>query len=166
MTDPGKIFEKYLKICALAEQGEGGEAVNARKIRDRMLREHTWLEESRKIHLQQEASQQGNYDSSYGGDMEYSTPWNDLFTAAQSVYSKVSDFAETVSQARHGAILAAACRSTARISKSGNLIVGVSIPEHIHEALEDCNNTQLRVFRNEILESIERELNQALELTD
>jgi len=50
------------------------------------------------------------------------------------------------------------------MSQAGNLIVGASIPDHILDELSSCNQTQLRVFRNTLLEEIEEHLNDALGL--
>jgi len=159
MADDDKTFEKYLKVCTLAERGEGGEAGNAARIKRKMEQEHPWLIEARA------AKEQAPEESAFSPEPKnYSTPWGDFFTAAQTVYSRVSDFAETVSQARHGAILARACKFKVRMSQAGNLIVGASIPDHILDELSSCNQTQLRVFRNTLLEEIEEHLNAALGL--
>lgn len=163
MSDDDKIFEKYLKVAALAEQGTEGEADNARRIKHKMERDHPWLAEARRVHLAP------SEEDSFGpmpapGEPPPGPSWSDIFSAAQSVYSRVSDFAETVAKSRHGSILAAACRVTGKMSRAGNFVVGVSIPEHILEELDACNSTQLRVFRNQLLERLEAELNEALGL--
>lgn len=163
MASDDKVFEKYLKVCALAEQGDGGEASNARRIADKMAREHPWLPEAKLAH-EEAAAQQSQAPAWEGPQEPPERPWADIFSAAQNMYSRVSDFAESVSQARKGALLASACKVSARISRGGNLIVGTSIPDHILEELEECNLTQLRVFRNELLERLENQMNDALGL--
>lgn len=165
MADDNKLFEKYLKVCALSERGEGGEARNALGIKIKMERDNPWLSEALAAYRAQEADLP-EVDADPPPHEGYSVPWEGLFTAAQTVYSRVSDFAETVSHARHGAILARACKAKARMSRSGSLLVGVSVPDHILDELASCNKTQLRVFRNTILEGIEEHLNDALGLED
>ena len=163
MPDDDKIFEKYLKVAALAEQGTEGEGDNARRIKQKMERDHPWLAEARRVHLTPPEEDSFDPTRSYE-EPQPGASWADILSAAQSMYSRVSDFAETVAQSRHGSILAAACRVTGKISRSGNLVVGVSVPEHILEELEECNLTQLRVFRNQLMERLEAELNEALGL--
>ena len=162
MRNDDKVFEKYLKVAALAEQGSDGEGDNARRIMQKMEREHPWLPEARKVHLSppEEEFRPAHEPEEYPSGAS----WADIFSAAQSMYNRVSDFAETVAQSRHGSILAAACKVSGKISRSGNLVVGVSVPEHILEELEECNLTQLRVFRNQLMERLEAELNEALGL--
>jgi hypothetical protein len=156
MDSTDRLFEKYLKVKALAEGGEGGEQSNAQRIADRMEHQHAWLRGA----YEQRAQAQGQ--SAEG----FPASWYDIFTTARNVYSKVSDFADTVSQARIGSILAETVKARARISSAGNLIIGVSIPESTLDELEDCNLTQIRVFRNQVLAQYTAELNEALGLED
>jgi hypothetical protein len=164
MDSTDRLFEKYLKVKALAEGGEGGEQSNAQRIADRMEHQHAWLRGAYEQRAQEAAEA---FSEAQGQSAEgFPASWYDIFTTARNVYSKVSDFADTVSQARIGSILAETVKARARISSAGNLIIGVSIPESTLDELEDCNLTQIRVFRNQVLAQYTAELNEALGLED
>lgn len=166
MPSDDALYEKYLKVCSLAERGEGGEAANARRIAEKMARKHPWLPDARRTQAQQAHAEEMVADVPDESGEPSSPSWSDIFSTAQSLYSRVSDFAETVSQARYGALLAASCKVSARPSRAGNFILGSSIPGHVMESLLECNQTQLRVFRNELLARLEDELNEVLGLDE
>lgn len=175
--DPDKLFDRYSRIRALSEQGVGGEKDNAQRKRLQMEQQHPWL----LVHWDNvngntdEEEDEDDFEDDFEDESEeadYSelrTPqgepnWQDLFSRARELYGQASGLFDNISQARLGVRLADASPVTSRQSRSGNLLVGATIPEDVLDHLGDCNLLQLRAFRQRMLEKLGAELNELLGL--
>ena len=154
---PEKVLERYVRVKALAERGYQGEKKVAQAMAQKLRAEYPGIDAA------------SSHIDPNGGDDKYWWPgrtsqaqtggnWEKLFSYAQDFWGAASSFAETITEAARGASLATQVRLTSRVIKSGNLLIGFSMPMEVYEKVSGLNQVQKAAFKHRLLEALSVEM--------
>lgn len=173
MHDP-RIFDRYLKVRALAEQGSDGEKFNAYRIQKGLEEAHPWLRVAYAQHKtpapapppppsQAEGAQrqgpQAREDEGPTGSR-----WGDIFGFAQDAFRRTREFVDAVNETATGFALADGLAIISRSTRSGNLVVSATLKEADLDELDTFNAMQRVAFRDRALARLREQLDMILGL--
>lgn len=175
MHDP-HIFERYLKVRALAEQGTDGEKINAAKFQRSLEEKHPWLQQSYAQHRAQTATPRTPpppatpprpppaRDATPEEVRDWNSKWSSIFGFAQDAFHRARDFVDAVNDTASGFALADGLSVAARSTRSGNLVVSATLKEADLDELDTFNGMQRAAFRDRTLARLREQLDQILGL--
>jgi len=166
---------KYLKVKALADQGDPGERDNAARILRKMRADHPGVEKAAAAYLKgKEREENGGNPAPSGVWPKANDPnttrgfrfggnWEELFNFAQGVVNGAYDFANTVANAYAGRLLAEQyVRSSTKSSRAGNILITLKMSLAAYHQAQRLNAAQKQAFRQAMYEILEDELNEML----
>jgi len=166
MVDTSAIL-RYLKVRALAEQGVPGEQSNARRIMEKMERDHPGIQEAAQQYKEDlergEADPDvypAHYDQRFGGN------WENIFQFAAQAAGYAYNFAQSAVNAQQGRWLADQVDTYTRRTSTGNVIIGIRMAEEIQWRAQQMNPFQKQVFRQALHDLLSEELDDFLDDED
>lgn len=158
MVDTSAIL-RYLKVKALADQGAPGEQTNARRILNKMERDHPGIRDAAQRYKEdqerEEAEPDGypaHYEGGFGGN------WENIFEFAAQAAGYAYTFAQSAVNAQHGRWLAAHVDTYTRKTATGNTVIGIRMPEEIQWQAQQMNPFQKQMFCQALHELLDDQL--------
>jgi hypothetical protein len=159
MTDLNSIM-KYIKVKALADGGAPGERNNAQAILAKMEAENPGIKEraAAVIRAQNGETEKGRWPAGnpFSGD------WANIFQFAGQAANYAYGFAQAAVNAQYGALLANRVTSYNRNTRAGKYIIGLRMEEETYWEATSLNAAQKEMFRNELHELLDEQLNEML----
>lgn len=172
MHDP-QVFERYLKVRALAEQGTDGEKINAARFQRGLEEKHPWLSAAYARHKAQSAAPPPppsapppSRDPTPDEVRDWNSRWSSIFGFAQDAFHRARDFVDAVNDTASGYALAEGLTVASRNTKTGNLVVSATLKESDLDELDTFNAMQRVAFRDRTLARIREQLDMILGLDD
>lgn len=175
MHDP-QVFERYLKVRALAEQGSDGEKLNAARFQQGLEEKHPWL---RVAYAQyKNPAPAPPPPPAYADDVRRQSArtrddeetnnsrWSNIFDFAQDAYRRTREFVDAVNETATGFALSDGLSVTTRNTRSGNLVVSATLKEADLDELDTFNAMQRVAFRDRTLARLREQLDLILGLDD
>jgi|TARA_Y100000310_G_scaffold179903_1_gene179810 hypothetical protein len=153
---PEKVLSKYAKVQELEKRGVGGERDAAAAIAKELRAKYPGIETAA-----QQAKPQENdkyWWPGQPGGPQTGGNWERIFAYAQGVWGAASSFAETVTEAARGAALAEEVKTTSRVSRAGNLLIGFSMPIELYHKVARLSPVQQVAFRHRLHDALSEEL--------
>ena len=124
--DKTKIYERYVRVLTLCEQGVQGEQDNALRMKNKMEQQNPWLylhhqEQSR---VQQSQPQRQMFD------------WDTVFSAADQIFNTFKDFSEKTYGMQRARLLADQCVLHLQPMPDGSQQMVVVIPAEVRNLLQ------------------------------
>jgi len=169
-----QVFERYLKVRALAEQGTDGEKINAARFQRGLEEKNPWLIHAYNLHRAQTAAPPPPQPSAPppARDLtpdevrDWNSRWSNIFGFAQDAFHRARDFVDAVNDTASGYALAEGLNITSRNTKTGNLTVSTTLRESDLDELDTFNAMQRIAFRDRTLARIREQLDMILGLDD
>lgn len=149
MPDRSTII-KYLKVKALADRGDIGERDNAQRILEKMEADSPTLRRAADEFLRQASGVPDPVQAPPG--------WENIFNLMRAAAGTVFNFAETISQAYYGKIVASYVESSLRETRAGNIIIGLKMSAEVYEQAIGLNTIQRQAFRQALHQMLGAEL--------
>lgn len=170
--------QKYLKVKALAERGDGGERESAKKILAKMAKDYpgieaaalAWERKNAQSNQPPEPEPEPEPESDPFADLrdqweESQSPrsrrnWSDLIDIARAAMNNAYDFANHVANAYIGRNLAEEhVQATTKASKAGNILITLKMPVPVYtHAVQSLNEVQRQAFRQVMHELLEDQI--------
>jgi len=161
MADLNTIM-RYIKVRALAERGVGGERTNAQRKVTRMEAENPGIKQQADAVLR---AQNGSTEKPQRRQPVNPFPtgnWENIFAFAQQAATYAYNVAQTAVNAQYGTHLATQVSSYTRTTQSGRVIIGLRMEEETYWQAQSMNAAQKEMFRNELHEKLDGQLNEML----
>ncbi|MEE9365173.1 MAG: hypothetical protein V3W44_00665 [Dehalococcoidales bacterium] len=159
MTDRNAII-KYLKVKALAEEGAPGERDNAQRIKAKMEADHPGIEQKAEAYR---LAQEGVPMPHTAGHPFSRGNWENIFQFAAQAAGYAYNFAQSAVDAQFGAELAEEVRVYNRNTRSGRFVITLSLARETYQQAKHLNPAQREMFRNELHEFLDGQLDDLLE---
>ncbi len=179
MYDP-QIFERYLKVRALAEQGTDGEKINAARFQRGLEEKNPWLLTAYAQYRAQSATPPPQPSAAppprpppppgRGSTPEevrdWNSKWSSIFGFAQDAFHRARDFVDAINDAATGYNLADGLSVTTKNTRTGNLVVSATLKEADLDELDTFNAMQRVAFRDRTLARLREQLDMILGLDE
>lgn len=123
--DKEKIYQRYVSVLNLCQQGVDGEKENALRMKTKMERTNPWL-----IMYHQERTRPQPQPNGRGG-----FDWGSVFTAADQIFSTIKDFSDAAYGMQRARLLADQC-IVHHSDVGGNLQLTITVPSQVRHLLK------------------------------
>jgi hypothetical protein len=146
-----KTLSRYLKVKALAEEGEAGEKDAARRIMERLEGQYPDLAEAAAAHVSRQAAKAREAARPAQAPARQrpsrARNWGELFRYAADVYETVQEVVGEAADARYGQTLAEEDVEFSGGSRQGNVFIRLKMSFGTVQEARDLNVIQRESFR-------------------
>lgn len=160
------VLRKYISVRKLASHGEPGEREAAVQAMGRLEAKYAGIRKEADDYERRNQPVTSDTDPSRGatnaGDWASPIPKtaDDWIRLARAVYGGVTDFASTVAQTQQGRFLADRVQGTAKMSRTGSILVTLKLDMDTYREATQLNALQKPAFRQRLHEIFDSQLDQ------
>jgi hypothetical protein len=153
-----KTIQRYLKVKALADGGEGGEKGSARLILTKMEKDFPGVDKAAAAYRAKQAAGHPVPPPQKRAGRVWNMPgnWENIFRYAAGFYQTVSDVVEDVTDAIYGRVLVEEEVEFKAGSRKDHVYIRVQVPFTTLEVARELNAVQKEAFRQAMHQELDR----------